>query len=305
MSVPKYDQMLRPILALANEGPITRKEIPKAMTEFFKLTQAEIEETIQSGGNKLKNRTGWAMTFLTKGGLIEKTALKTYQATYFGKQFLQEHPNNITGKDLAKIPGWIEAWQKNQKDEQESPIITEDNTGTTPIEAIDQAIELLDNEIKSQLLDNILNQSPTFFEKLVLDVLLAMGYGGNRLDAAEHLGKSNDEGIDGRINQDSLGLDQILVQAKRYSPENIIDRKTIQAFIGSMTGQGVNKGIFITTSGFNKNAKEFILRGISAKVILIDGKKLLDLMLQYNIGTRVEKSIKVKAIDQNYFSDED
>lgn len=150
----------------------------------------------------------------------------------------------------------------------------------------------------------VLEQTPTFFERLVLDVLLAMGYGGSRTDAADHLGRANDEGIDGRIKQDPLGLDQILVQAKRYAVDRPIDRKTLQAFYGSMTG-GVSKGIFITTSTFNANAAEFVQRGAQTKVVLIDGDDLLDLMLRHKIGVRVERAVEVLALDQNYFEEEE
>jgi restriction system protein len=134
---------------------------------------------------------------------------------------------------------------------------------------------------------------------------LRPGYGGSRADAAEHVGKSGDEGIDGRINQDPLGLDQILVQAKRYAPDRPIDRQTIQAFIGSMTGQGVTKGVFITTSSFNDNAREFVLRGAQTKVVLIDGDELLNLMLRHHIGVRVERHVELLELDQNYFSEDE
>ena len=160
-------------------------------------------------------------------------------------------------------------------------------------------------DLRGRLLDAILKQSPTFFEELVLDVLLAMGYGGSRESAAQHLGQSGDEGIDGRINQDPLGLDQVMVQAKRYAPEHAVDRKTIQAFIGSLAGQGVSKGIFITTSSFAATAEEFVLRGSSTKVVLIDGPALLDLMMRHHIGVRVQRQIQVLDLDQNYFADDE
>ena len=137
----------------------------------------------------------------------------------------------------------------------------------------------------------------------MLDVLIAMGYGGSREDAAQHLGKSDDEGIDGRINQDPLGLDQIMVQAKRYAPDRTIDRKTLQAFIGSLAGQGVTKGIFITTSSFAESAKEFVLRGSNTKVVLIDGDLLLDHMMRHHIGVRVARHVELLDLDQNYFED--
>lgn len=304
MAIPTYEQMLRPILALACVQDITRKTMTGAMIEHFKLTAEQQEERIQTGASKVHNRAGWAMTFLTKGGLIEKIAPKTYRATSYGQDFLQNHPETITNRDLQAIPGWHEAWRVSKQTEGNEEEI-QDTSTATPLEALDEAVTTLHADLKNRLLEAILQQSPTFFEQLVLDVLVAMGYGGSRRDAAEHLGRSNDEGIDGCIKQDPLGLDLILVQAKRYAPENLIDRKTIQAFIGSMAGQGVTKGIFITTSAFNANAKEFVLRGSQSKVVLIDGSMLLDFMLRHHIGTRVERTIEVMDLDQNYFNEEE
>ncbi len=304
MAIPTFEMMLRPILAMATQESITRIGVTAAMEDHFNLSQEEREARIQTGATYVRNRAGWAMTFLTKAGLIEKVASRTYKATEFGRSYLLEHPNQITNKDLQKIPGFMEAW-KVDKSSKEDVVTPEPDESNTPLEALDQALSTLNSDLKKRLLDAILEQSPTFFEQLVLDVLLGMGYGGAREDAALHLGKSNDEGIDGAIKQDPLGLDLILVQAKRYKPENLITRESIQAFIGSMAGQGVTKGIFITTSAFNSNAKEFVLRGSQAKVILIDGEALLGHMLRCHIGVRVERKLEILELDQNYFNDED
>lgn len=303
MSIPNFQKMLRPILELATKGDITRRSAASAMDDYFKLTNEEREKMISSGMTVVLSRAGWAMTYLTKGGLIEKVATKTYRATEFGNKYLSDHPDAISRKDLEKIPGWEEAWQGSKSSSSKTDAIENDNI--TPVEAMDNAIDDINADLKDRLMAEILNQDPTFFEKLVLDVLVAMGYGGSRADAAEHLGRSNDEGIDGCINQDPLGLDQVLVQAKRYKPDNPIAREAIQSFIGAMSGQGVNKGVFITTSYFNANAREFVKRGLTQKLILIDGNMLLDLMLKHHVGTRVERTIEMLALDQNYFNDED
>lgn len=304
MAVPTVHQMLRPILAMACEEGVTRRGMAPAIADHFKLGEADRAEKIPSGLNKIGHRAGWAITYLTKARLVEKTAPITYGATDKGRQFLAEHPNEITRHDLEAIPGWKAAWEtKRTKERKETS--DADQSDQTPEEALDAAAALLDSDVKDRLMSAILAQSPTFFEKLVLDVLVAMGYGGTHAEAAEHLGKSGDEGIDGRINQDRLGLDQILVQAKRYSSDNVVDRHAIQAFIGSMTGQGVTKGIFITTSSFNANAQEFVLRGSNIKLVLIDGDELLNLMLRHRIGTRVQRTVNVLDLDQNYFSEDD
>ena len=175
----------------------------------------------------------------------------------------------------------------------------------TPDEVIGGAVATLHSDVRQRLLEAILAQDPEFFEHLVLDVLSKMGYGDlHRQDAVVHTGKSGDEGIDGRINQDALGLDQVLVQAKRFASDQVVSRKEIQAFIGSLAGQGVTKGIFITTSSFAASAKEFVQRGSQTKVILIDGRTLLDLMIRYKVGVRVERTVEVLDIDQNYFNEE-
>lgn len=305
MPIPTYDLMLRPILELAVAAPVSRLSAKEAMAKYFGLSDEEQAAVTPSGGQTyVSNRVGWAMTFLTKGALIEKTAPKQYRATAKGESFLRAHPKVITIKDLKAIEGWEEAWGSGRRKVATVEPVGED-TSQTPQEALDGAVSELHADVRSRLMESILSQSPAFFEQLVLDVLVAMGYGGSRAEAAHHLGKSGDEGIDGRINQDPLGLDQILIQAKRNAPDNVIDRKTIQAFIGSLAGQGVTKGVFITTSSFASSAKEFVQRGSNTKVVLIDGEALLDLMLRHKIGVRVERAIEILDLDQNYFEDED
>jgi restriction system protein len=303
--IPTFDKMLRPILELSSAKDITRRTATQAMEEHFHLTPEERAALIPSEGSTYAaNRTGWAMTFLTKGGLIEKVAPNTYRVTALGNKFMAAYPSEITEKDLRTIPGWKESWAKGNR-KQPANLNSKNGQGTTtPQEAIDDAVRTLQSDLRSRLLDEVLKQSPAFFERLVLDVLVTMGYGGAREDAAHHLGKSNDEGIDGRINQDPLGLDQIMVQAKRYDPKNTIDRKTIQAFIGSLTGQGVAKGVFITTSSFAASAEEFVHRGSNTKIVLIDGDTLLDLMIRHKIGVHVERTVDLLSLDQNYFEDE-
>ena len=307
MPVPTFDQLLRPVLDLANREDITRKSATATMSRELNLTPAETEERIPSGtATVIGNRTGWAMTFLTKGGLISKIAPKTYHATDEGKRFLVAHPQVITVGDLQAIPGWEEAWTTRAKKREargiSQPVPVVDLTAT-PHEKITREVSALDADLRERLLSTIVDQSPTFFERLVLDVLIAMGYGGSREDAAEHLGRSGDEGIDGRINQDALGLDQILVQAKKYRPDRVVNRNEVQAFIGSLAGQGVSKGVFITTSGFAASAQEFVMRGSATKIILVDGDMLIELMLRYGIGVRVVERHEIKELDQNYFDE--
>ncbi|MFA6286891.1 MAG: restriction endonuclease [Opitutaceae bacterium] len=310
MSIPTYDKLFRPVLEMAAREPITRTSANKEMLRQFKLTPAEVDQKLASGGSTMRNRTGWAMTFLTKGKLIEKIATKTYRATAYGREFLGKHPQTITLADLRSISDWEASWgdgKKKAQDENPSLGFTDQKIGeltATPEEIIEREVNAMNTVTRDRLLQAVLDQSPEFFERLVLEVLQAMGYGGKLAVATEHVGRSGDEGIDGRINQDALGLDQILVQAKRYAIDNTIGRPTIQAFVGSLAGQGVNKGVFITTSSFADGARDYVQRGSNLKVVLIDGEMLIDLMIKHGIGTRVAHKYEIHELDQNYFEDE-
>ncbi len=307
MAIPTYDKLLRPVLSIATREPITRRSMTEVMTKEFGLSPAEAEQRLPSGQSTvIRNRVGWAMHYLTRAGLIEKVESKTWRASKAGAAFLAAHPHTITASDLKAVPEFDE-WESGRN--RRKPSETDDSHATaasetaTPQEIIEREVNALVADLRGRLLRAILDQSPEFFEQLVLDLLIAMGYGGSRADAAQRLGRSGDEGIDGVISQDALGLDQVMVQAKRYKPENVVDRKTIQAFIGSLAGQGVTKGVFITTSSFAESAKEFVLRGSATKVVLVDGAMLIDRMLKHRIGTRVAQTIEVFEIDQNYFEE--
>ncbi len=307
MAIPTYDLMMRPVLDLATQTDISRRTVELAMRDHFHLSEEVMALRIPSGQDGLiRNRAGWAMTYLGKAGLLAKVAPKTYRATDAGRAYLRQHPGDIVKADLLKIETFREFAFGSKDDTSGVAERTDDATASTrtPAEDIDEAVETIHSDVLQRLLQSILDQDAAFFERLVLDVLSKMGYGGIHPGAVLHTGKSGDEGIDGRINQDSLGLDQVLVQAKRFAPDQVVPRKDIQAFIGSLAGQGVTKGVFITTSSFAASAQEFVQRGSQTKVVLIDGRMLLDLMMRYKVGVRVERSVEVLDIDQNYFSEE-
>jgi restriction system protein len=271
-----------------------------------KAFSSQLSQRLPSGqATTIRNRTGWAMTYLTKAGLIGRVSPRTYRITDRGQEFLTKHPAAISVADLQTIPGFEEAWNTKAKRREAAGLSRSVllDRGETPHERIAREVSALDIDLRDRLLSAIVEQPPEFFERLVLDVLLAMGYGGTREDAAEHIGHAGDEGIDGRINQDALGLDQILIQAKRYKPDHSVTRQQIQAFIGSLAGQGVSKGVFITTSSFAGTAQEFVQRGSPTKVILVDGEQLIDIMLKKNIGVRVIDTHEIKELDQNYFDE--
>ncbi len=243
------------------------------------------------------------MTYLTKAGLISKVAPKQYQATERGHEFLAKYPDGFGNHELGQIKEFQE-FRALKRQSSDVGTQSSDSESATPYERIDTALAEINADLKGQLISEILAQSPDFFERVVLDVLVALGYGGSRQDAAEHVGGVGDEGLDGKINQDPLGLDVVLVQAKRYKSDHVVGRQLLQQFVGAMHGQGATKGVFITTSRYAGTAEEYVQRGSQTKLVLIDGDQLADLMLRHRVGVRVERQANVLALDQNYFEDE-
>lgn len=308
MAVPTFDQLLRPILQFAAKEPITRKSALQQVIAEFKLSEAEQQETISSGNTKISNRTGWAMSHLTKGGLIALVAKHTYQATAKGKEYLQSHVGPITVADLKEIEGWKEAWAAASTKKKNKATGSQTGGGddatislTTPEEMIDEAVGTLADNLRSELLDHLSQVNPYRFERVVIDLLIAMGYGGSRAEAAEVTKKSGDEGVDGLIKEDRLGLDVIYVQAKRW--KNPVGRNEIQNFVGALAGKQANKGVFITTSTFIPSARDFA-KAVPQKVILIDGERLTSLMIEHGIGVSITRMIEVKRIDSDYFEED-
>jgi restriction system protein len=306
MPIPTYDQLLRPLLEIAANADITRRSATDAMIREFKLSPEETERRLPSGGaTYIRNRVGWAMSFLTKGGLIAKVAPKTYRGTEAGREFLNNHPQTILVSDLEAIPGWEEAWKtKAKKREREAAAIagvaSDAETTSTPYERIEAAFSELRETLIGDLLSHLSKTDPFRFEQVVLDLLVAMGYGGSRKEAAAVTQKTGDEGIDGVINEDRLGLDVIYIQAKRWKAN--VGRPEIQNFVGALAGKKANKGIFITTSSFHDNASEYAA-GLHNKVILIDGRRLAELMIEHGIGVSEEHTYDVKKIDSDYFDE--
>ncbi len=301
MPIPTYDQLLKPLLELASSEDITRRSATEGIIRKFQLTPTEAEQRLPSGGSTyIHNRVGWAMSFLTKGGLIAKVAPKTYRATEAGRKFLNDHPQGIALSDLEAIPGWAEAWNTKAKRREAAGLAGgQAHTGeatSTPNERIETAFSELRETLISELSSQLAKMDPFRFEQVVLDLLVAMGYGGSRKEAAAVTQKTSDEGIDGVINEDRLGLDSIYIQAKRWKAT--VGRPEIQSFVGALAGKKANKGIFITTSSFHDNAT-----GLHQKIILIDGRRLAELMIEHNIGVAEEHAYRVKKIDSDYFEE--
>jgi restriction system protein len=294
---PTWDEFLRPLLELTNKAPIMRRTAVPVIAEEYEFSEKIRNSKVKSGQTHIENRAGWAMSSLVKAKFVTKHPTKkfTYEITDKGQDYLKQHDGPITPHDLRKVEGYEEAWKeasRKKKESKEPPINIAQFETSTPDDLIESAVNELGNNLRTSLLDHLLNSNPYHFEQIVIDVLVAMGYGGSREEAAQVTQKSNDGGIDGIINEDRLGLDVIYVQAKRH--QNNIGRVDVQNFVGALAGNQAHKGIFITTSDYNANAKEFA-QTVPQKIILINGLRLADLMIEHNVGVSTERSIEINC----------
>ncbi|MBN1274238.1 MAG: restriction endonuclease [Candidatus Aminicenantes bacterium] len=297
MAIPDYQSIMLPLLKFAgDQKEHSMREAVEALAAEFKLSDEERKELLPSGQQAVfDNRVGWARTYMKKAGLLESQRRGYFQIMERGLDVLKENPSEINVKYLEQFPEFIE-FRNLRKEKEEEKI---EDTKATPEETIESAYLQLRDELASELLEHVKNMSPSFFERLVVDLLVKMGYGGTRKDAGEAFQKSRDEGIDGIIREDRLGLDVIYVQAKRW--ENPVGRPEIQKFAGALQGQRAKKGIFITTSQFSKDAEEFVKK-IDSKIVLIDGESLARFMIDHNIGVSPSSAYEIKRIDMDYFT---
>jgi restriction system protein len=247
-----------------------------------------------------ENRVNWARTYMKKAALVEATKRGIHRITKRGLEVLKKKPERINGAFLANFQEFkdFKALRHN-KEEEETPEL--DLNNKTPEETLEGAYQKLRGDLAAELLQRLKTCSPTFFERLVVEVIVKMGYGGTRKDAGRAIGKSGDGGIDGIIKEDKLGLDAIYIQAKRW--DNTVGRPEIQKFVGALTGQRAKKGLFITTATFSADAEDYVSR-IDAKVVLIDGETLAQLMIDHNVGVSTVGAYEIKKIDSDYFAEE-
>lgn len=304
--IPKYEEIMLPFLKyLADGQEHGLSETHDALAEQFKLTDEELRELLPSGRQPVfRNRVGWARTYLKKAGLLTSPQRAHFKISDKGFALLKENPTEITSKFLTRYDDFVEL-QSIKKDKKESRIslqseLIKNDTDQTPEESLEYAYQKLHSALSKEVLDIVRTCSPAFFEKLVIDLLITMGYGGSRKDAGQAMGKSGDGGIDGIINEDKLGLDIIYLQAKRW--DNAVPVKEIRDFTGALASKKAKKGIFITTSNFPKSVYEFV-RQVEYKIILIDGERLADLMIEHSIGLSTVNTYHVKTIDTDYFEE--
>jgi len=303
MPIPDYQTIMLPLLKICASGLIEIKDARDSISSQFKLTDEEKKIFVPSGSMPLiNNRVSWASTYLVAAKLLDRPKRGFYTITERGKKVLGKSPDKIDINFLNQFDEFVEfrKYKKEKKDEKDTEL---HDILSTPDEKIGAAYEEIRSDVENELLSRILNGTPEFFEKLITQLLVSMGYGGADLDSGTHLGKSGDGGVDGVINEDLLGLDKIYIQAKRYTPDSIIGRPDIQKFAGSLIGFGATKGVFVTTSSFSKHADEYA-QGVPQSIILINGKQLTSLMLDHNVGTRTKRTIEIKAIDEDFFLEE-
>lgn len=304
MGVPDFQSFFYPILKFSSDGQEhSLDEIRDFLTQKLSLTDEDKAERVPSGTQtKFDNRIYWTKSYFSKAKLIENTKRSHFKITERGLKFLQKFNSNITINDLKTIDEFKEF---NSGGVFLSPVEIKENNSLvievkTPLEKLEETYQYIQQELASELLEKIRLNTWQFFEDLVIDLMVKMGYGGSRSKAGKSIKRTNDEGIDGIINEDKLGLDVIYLQAKMWKTETNIGRPEIQKFVGALHGQRAKKGVFITTSSFSKGAIEYV-KVIEPKVILIDGETLTNLMIEFNVGTTTVESYQIKKIDLDYF----
>lgn len=300
MPLPTWEKFMIPVLQNSSEE-IKVLDLADICAKKFNLTEEEMNEGYDKNpGKKYRARTWWAVTYMVQAKLLDKVRRGIVKVTERGKEVLSSGVTEIDYKYLEQFKEFQDFVERSRasigtrksKDKDEE---------LTAEEKIEKSIDEIEQFVKSEIIDRILKQNPYFFETLVVDLLKAMGYAGTD-NFAQATKKSNDGGIDGLLNQDKLGLDVVYVQAKRYKEDNLVQGREMRDFVGSLDVKGSDKGIFITTSGFAKNALETI-KSSSKKIITVNGDQLADLMLEYNVGVKDEKILRLKRIDEDYFTE--
>ncbi|MCK9413243.1 MAG: restriction endonuclease [Prolixibacteraceae bacterium] len=300
--IPDFQKIMLPLLSILSDGlEHSTIETNEKVARLFDLTDEEINLYLPSGVAKtFPNRVAWAKSHLKMAGLLENTKRSYFKITEAGKRILENNPTSINLRILKTIPAYQEKTGR-VKEEDLSSDLDNIQLSATPEETLENSYLKIRKNLAQELLLKIRSCNPSFFEKLVVELLVKMGYGGSIKDAGQSIGRSGDEGIDGIIKEDRLGLDVIYIQAKRW--ENVVGRPEIQKFIGVLAGQGAKKGVFITTSRYTKEARDYQPRN-DTKIVLIDGEQLADLMIDFNLAVSTSTIFEIKRIDNDYFGEE-
>ena len=295
--VPTWPELLQPVLEVLAQGEtLHRKDVFDRAVEAAQLSETAREERLNSGGLRYEQRMGWVLSHLSRAGLVDRPSRGHYSINEAGRAWMVEHPN---GMNYSTARTYFDPFWPTKTAAEPETVKPQDVDEIDPIEKIDQGIEQLTAKVGEDLLARLRGTHPDFFEEAVVQVLLQMGYGGAEA-RGRRIGGSGDGGVDGVIDQDPLGLDQIYVQAKRYGEGNSVGREAIQAFVGALHGKGATKGIFITTSTFTSGAKEYA-SVVPSRPILIDGARLVKLMIKYRVGIQIKQTYDVVAVDEDFF----
>ena len=302
MTIPDYQLFLLPLLQLLEDGQEhSLRDFYEILADQSQLTEEDRQQQLPSGQQKTYiNRIGWAKTHLKKASLLDSPKRGTCVITDRGLELLKQNPKSLSANSLKVFPEYQVFCQITTKSDSTDTVITTIDTDRTPEEILQEAYFTLRSEIKDDILQLLKSSSPAFFEQVVVDLLVAMGYGGSRKAAGKAIGGSGDGGVDGIISEDPLGLDNIYIQAKRW--ESNVGRPIVQAFAGSLEGFRARKGVMITTSNFSKEAKHYVTQ-IEKKIVLIDGEMLAELMLDHNVGVSEKERFVIKRIDTDYFDE--
>lgn len=311
MAVPDFQTFLQPVLARIAERRWRAPDLIARIAEDFALSPEDRAALLPSGRQSvLANRVHWALTYLVQAGLVQRPARGEYEITDAGRALLAEAPPALDVAELARRYPSLQAFRERRRDNGTAaprapvPPATSAEAALTPEDRIEQAVAEIEQKVQAELRERLLEQTPAFFERVVIDLLLAMGYGSSVEEAAEQLGRSGDGGVDGVIREDRLGLDVLYVQAKRYRDQSITVEQ-LRSFAGALQDRGARKGVFITTSRFTEEANAFARRQQQVRIVLVDGEELTRLMLRHDIGVRPARTIVLKKLDFDYFAPEE
>lgn len=306
MAIPDFQTLMRPILELHETGEdVERSPLREALAERFELTDAERSELLPSGRRRrFDNRVAWALTHLYHADLLERPRRGVTRITERGRQVLDEQPERIDIGVLRTFEEYREFRSGGSDDDDDGSAPSRADDEATPEEALEAAHQTLTDALAQELRNKLVESDPTFFEQVVVDVLVAMGYGGSHKEAGQRLGQTGDAGIDGVIREDALGLDAIYLQAKRWDPSRAVGRPDVQGFVGALHGARASKGVFLTTARFSREAVQYA-DTVTPRVVLIDGKQLAHLMIEHNVGVTTRRQYELKRIDEDYFLEGD
>ena len=303
MAVPDFQSFFLPLLRYSSDGQThSTKDAYAAMAEHFSLSKEDLQEMLPSGKQTTyKNRVAWARVYLSKALLLESPKRAFFRITERGQELLKSNPTDLRVKHLKQYPEFVDFHSSSNKQENGAENAGDEERTATPEEIFENAYQELRRNLANEVITHVSKNSPEFFEHLVVKLLVKMGYGGSIKDAGQSMGRSGDEGIDGIIKEDKLGLDVIYIQAKRW--QGSVGRPEVQKFVGALHGQRAKKGVFITTGAFTKDAEQYVST-IDPKVVLIDGSRLVDLMIDHNLGVSIVDAYEIKKIDSDFFFEE-